>query len=84
MLTWVCAAGLALCSLRASSVLISRHSPGRGIVSKLMRNDTPGNTDCGGGIGQIWAQLFDQRWLGFVACQQPAVSGEGVEKAEEA
>jgi hypothetical protein len=53
-------------------------------VSKLMRNDTPGNADRGRGVGQIWAQLFHQRWLGFVTCQQPAVSRKGVKRAEKA
>ena len=53
-------------------------------VSQLMRNDALGNADGGCGIGQIRAQLFDERLLAFVACQQPAVSGEGVERAEEA
>ena len=38
-------------------------------VSKLMRNDTRGNADRGCDIVQIWAQLFDQRRLAFMACQ---------------
>ena len=53
-------------------------------MSKLVRNEALGNADGGCGIGQIRAQLLDQRLLAFVACQQPAVSGEGVERAEEA
>jgi len=43
-----------------------------------------GNADGVCGIGQIRAQLFDQRLFAFVACQQPAVGGEGVEGTEEA
>ena len=46
-------------------------------MSKLVRNEALGNADGGCGIGQIRAQLLDQRLLAFVACQQPAVSGEG-------
>jgi hypothetical protein len=53
-------------------------------VSKLVRNDALGNAHCGRSIGQIWAQLFDQRLLAFMACQQPAVNREGVERTEEA
>jgi hypothetical protein len=35
-------------------------------------------------IGQIWTQLFDQRLPALVTCQQPARSGQEVERAEEA
>jgi len=49
-----------------------------------MRNDALGNADGGCGLGQIRAQLFDERLLAFVACQQPAVSRQGVERAKEA
>src|SRR5262245_9508132 len=53
-------------------------------VSKLMGNDTGGNADRSCSIGQIRSQLFDQGLLAFVACQEPAVSGEEVERAKEA
>ena len=53
-------------------------------MSKLVRNEALGNADGGCGIGQIRAQLFEERLLAFVACQEPAVSGEGIERAEEA
>jgi hypothetical protein len=78
------ASSLISCRLWAGSLWSSRHSPGRGIVSKLMRNNALGNADRGCGVGQIWAQLFEQRRLAFVACQQPPIGREGVEGAEEA
>jgi hypothetical protein len=49
-----------------------------------MRNNALGNADRGCGVGQIWAQLFEQRRLAFVAGQQPPIGREGVEGAEEA
>jgi hypothetical protein len=49
-----------------------------------MRNDTGENADRSRGVGQIWAQLFDQRRLALVACQQSAIGGDEVERAEEA
>src|ERR1019366_10504873 len=60
------------------------NSPGSGIVSKLVRNDVGGNTDGSGDIVKVGAQSFHQGLLAAVACQQPAVGGEGIERAEEA
>ena len=62
----------------------SAHHPSGLCVPELMRNDVLGNSDRGRGIGQIWAQLFHQCLLAFVACQQPAIGRGGIEGAEEA
>ena len=60
-----------------------RHSPGCGIVSKLVRNDAGGNADGSRDIRQVGAQSFHQGLLAAMAREQSAVR-EWVERAEEA
>jgi hypothetical protein len=62
----------------------SAHHPSGICVPQLMRNDTLGNADRGRGVGEIWAQLFHQCLLAFVACQQPPIGRGGIEGTEEA
>jgi len=78
-----CATAPTLCGSWTTSVGSKRHSPGSGIVSKLVRNDAGGNTDSSRDIGQVGAQSFHQGLLAAMACKQPAVR-ERVERAEEA
>ena len=62
----------------------SRHSPGRGIVAKLMGNDAFGNACLGTHLVQVSAQLADQGCPAAATGQQSAIRGRCIERTEEA
>ena len=53
-------------------------------VSKLVRHDAGGNTDCSDNIGKVRTQLLDKGLLVARASQEPAVEREWIERTEEA
>jgi hypothetical protein len=61
-----------------------RHSPGRGIVPELVRNDACGDTDGGDNIGKVRTKLLDKGLLVTRTGQEPAVKRKRVERTEEA
>ena len=61
-----------------------RHSPGRGIVAKLVGNDAFPNTCFGTHRMQVSAEFADQGFPGAGAGQQPPIGGQRIEGAEEA
>src|SRR5512132_1923246 len=62
----------------------TRHSPGRGIVPELVRNDAGADTDCSDNIGKVRTELLDKGLLVSRASQEPAVKRKWVERTEEA
>src|SRR6516164_7814628 len=73
-------------SARASihSVSSMRHSPGCGIVTKLVGDDAFRDTCFGADRMQVSAKLSDQGFPGAGTCQQAAIYRQWIEGAEEA
>jgi len=62
----------------------SRHSPGGGIVSQLVRDNALGDPDSGDHVSPESAQLADERVAATGAGQEKAVGREGILGAQQA
>jgi hypothetical protein len=80
----LCRVAVVQMPMNSGAAINTRHSPGSGIVSELMRNDAGGDTHGSNNIGKIRAQLLHKGLLVAGAGQEPAVKRERVERTEEA
>ena len=59
------------------------NSPGRGIVTKLVRDDAGGKAERVADLMQVIAELTNERLFRARTCQEPSIGRQGIQRTKE-